>query len=97
MRRAAKRDGNEPAIIAALERVGCRVWRISSTAGPDLLVLTRKGSWLPVEIKNPAGLNRLTPAQRAADAPWPVVRSANEARAAVKSASARPKRLTEPL
>lgn len=79
MRRAAKRDGNETAIRLALEAAGCRVWPISSAGGPDLLVLSPWGRWCPLEIKNPAGRNRATARQAAISAPWPTIRTPQEA------------------
>lgn len=42
-RRAAKRDANEPAIVSALEALGCVVWRVSGKGLPDLVVFYRKG------------------------------------------------------
>ena len=84
MRRAAKRDANEPDVIEALERAGCQVWPISSAGGPDLLVLTPQGRWLPLEVKNPAGRNRPTRRQTAQAAPWPVIRTPEEALALLK-------------
>jgi hypothetical protein len=61
MRRAAKRDATEPAIIDALQRAGCRVQPLSQDGVPDLLVRGPKG-WALLEVKSPGG--RLTPAQR---------------------------------
>ena len=84
MRRAAKRDANEPHVIEALERAGGQVWPISSAGGPDLLVLTPQGTWLPLEVKNPAGRNRATARQTAARAPWPIIRTPEEAVALLK-------------
>ena len=88
MRRAAKRDANEPDVIQALELSGCQVWPISSAGGPDLLVLTPQGAWLPLEIKNPAGRNRATARQTAARAPWPVIRTPGEALELLKPSNA---------
>jgi hypothetical protein len=58
-RYAAKRDENEPELISTAERLGAKVWRLSTPC--DLLVLF-KGQWFPVEIKSGSG--RLTEPQR---------------------------------
>lgn len=78
MRRAAKRDANEQAIVDALESVGAIVRRINDTALPDLAVYYRR-RWFLMECKVPGG--KLTPAQEAlhALAPFPVVDSAEGA------------------
>jgi len=60
VRRAAKRDGPEPAIIRALETCGFAVERVSDAGLPDLL-LSRAGRWYVVEVK--ARYGKLTPAQ----------------------------------
>ena len=54
MRRAAKIDRNQPEIVAALERVGCQVLHLHLVGGgcPDLLVKTRGGRLLLLEIKD---------------------------------------------
>ena len=54
MRRAARTDENQPAIVAALEAIGARVQILSAVGGgcPDLLVGHRGVNWL-LEIKNP--------------------------------------------
>lgn len=49
-RYAAKRDLAEPAIVAALERIGCFVERLSSHGMPDLLVGYR-GVFRLLEVK----------------------------------------------
>ena len=85
MRRSAKRDHNESAIVQALKKAGCQVWRVSGAALPDLLVLTPGGSWQPLEVKNPHGKNRQTAAQARALAPWLVVRTPEEALRATNS------------
>lgn len=54
MRRAKKRDANEPAIVAAFEARGCTVTRIDAKGVPDLLVGWR-GANLLVEVKMPLG------------------------------------------
>lgn len=53
-RRAAKRDGNEPDIVQALERIGCTVLRLSGAGVPDLAVHHR-GRWIMAEIKTQKG------------------------------------------
>jgi hypothetical protein len=58
-RYAAKRDQNEPELVLAAERLGAKVWRLSTPC--DLLVLFG-GQWFPVEIKSTDG--RLTKPQR---------------------------------
>ena len=56
-----KRDANEEAIVAALERVGCSVYRLTGVGVADLLVRTRwRGLWL-MEVKSESGA--LTPDQ----------------------------------
>lgn len=79
MRHAAKRDGNEPEIVEALEHLGVYVLRVSSPGAPDLLCYRDDRGWLPIEIKQPG--ETLTPAQLAlrARACFPVVRSVEEA------------------
>lgn len=47
----ARRDANEPEIVAALERVGARVRRLSAPGIPDLLVGYRQDIFL-LEVKN---------------------------------------------
>lgn len=54
MRRAAKRDANESAIVAALEAVGATVTRINAGGVPDLLVGHRGRTYL-LEVKAPLG------------------------------------------
>jgi hypothetical protein len=62
MRRAARRDGNEPEIVRALEDIGVRVRRVSAGGVPDLLCWTRAEGYRVLEVKTETG--RLTPAQR---------------------------------
>lgn len=90
MRTAAKRDLTEPAIIAALERLGWTVYPLSGKALPDLL-LNRGDVWRVCEVKSGvkrtrAGKgefrkDRLTKAQQKAGITrkWPIVRSVEEA------------------
>lgn len=52
--RAARVDANQPEIVQALERVGCQVLHLHRVGGgcPDLLVKTRGGRLLLLEIKD---------------------------------------------
>lgn len=59
-RKNARRDANEPAIIAALKAVGARVYPVSGEGLPDTTVLY-KGVVYLIEIKTDKG--KLTPAQ----------------------------------
>lgn len=72
-----RRDANEPAIIDALRKSGCQVWQLGGAGLPDLLVRTRAGAYVPLEVKTRTG--RLTKVQAQQAAPWPVVRSVDEA------------------
>lgn len=83
-RRNAKRDANEPEIVAALVATGCKVWPLSDEGIPDLLVLSPGNKWLLLEVKRTGAAGRLTDAQirffNATDtAPRGVVRTAQEA------------------
>lgn len=60
MRRAAKRDQNEPEIVAALRALGAFVWLLDQPV--DLLVGYR-GRWHLLEVKRPK-VGRLTEGQR---------------------------------
>lgn len=80
-RRAAKRDEVEPAIVAALEKAGVRVWRLSR---PFDLLAHRAGVWHVLEVKGDKG--KLTEAQQrdlAGNLPVHVVRTPDEALRAV--------------
>lgn len=55
MRHNARRDGNEKAIVEALEAQGFVVDRISGKGLPDLLVSKAGRQWL-VEVKMPKGV-----------------------------------------
>lgn len=69
-RHAAKRDLNEPAIVQALEKVGCQVLRLDAV---DLLILRSDGALTLLEIKTPASRRRLTATQRRLLAGrWPI-------------------------
>lgn len=52
IRRAARRDDNEPDIVQALEAVGATVQLLSVRGVPDLLVGWRGQMW-PLEVKLP--------------------------------------------
>ncbi len=85
-RRAARRDRNEPEIIAALEAVGASVQPLEAGGGgvPDLVVGFREVNYL-LEVKAPTG--DLTPAQKRWHPSWRgqvcVVRTVEEAWAAI--------------
>ena len=92
MRRAARVDANQPAIVAALRAAGCDVQDLSKVGNgvPDLLV-QRAGVIYLLEAKRPAGPQGglkgrlLTEKQIAFRQRWPVhtVRSPHEALHAV--------------
>lgn len=96
MRRAARQDANQPAIVAALRAIGCSV---SDTSGvgdgfPDLAVGYRKRTTL-LEVKDgskPPSGRELTPAQVKWHIAWrgqvSVVTSVEEAIAAVSAEGA---------
>jgi hypothetical protein len=85
MRRAAKRDTIEDAIIDALHAAGRKVQVLSQGGGvPDLLVRQPDGTWLVIEVKSPGG--RLTPQQQKWCAYYgavPIVQTPEDAIAAV--------------
>lgn len=87
MRRAAKTDSNQQAIIDALRSVAVQVEVIGKPL--DLLCCVR-GETLLVEVKNPDGLDRFTKEQVEFIARWPgrieTVRSPDEAVRAVLGA-----------
>jgi hypothetical protein len=68
VRRAAKRDANETAIVAALEAAGCTVARLSGAGVPDLLVKRRRTLWL-MEVKD-GKAGKLTPEQKVFHDRW---------------------------
>jgi hypothetical protein len=84
MRRAAKIDANQTAIVDALRAIGVRVEVLGK---PVDLLCSHRGVWHVVEVKNEEGKNRLTKDQvefiARSDAPIHVVRSPEEAVAAV--------------
>lgn len=87
MRRAAKIDANQPAIVAALRKIGCTV-AITSAVGsgfPDLVVARNRQNWL-IEVKDgrlPPSARELTPDQLTFHTRWAgqidVVNSVEEA------------------
>jgi len=76
-----RRDATEKPIAEALRGLGCVVVYISGAGCPDLLVRAPgpSGRWQPLEVKTATG--KATAAQ--ADIDWPIVRTADEAIAAV--------------
>ena len=83
--RANSRDGNEQAIVQALRSAGASVFRLDRPV--DLLVGFRGATKL-LEVKDPAGRNRITPGQADFLLTWRgeqpvVVRSIEEALAAI--------------
>lgn len=76
-----RRDANEPDIVDALKGLGCRVKYVSGDGLPDLLVRKPGPSriWIPLEVKTRTG--KKTESQ--ADADWALVRTPDEAIAAV--------------
>jgi Holliday junction resolvase len=75
---ARKRDANEAAIVKALRQIGAEVFPLSGRGIPDVLVRYR-GAVYAFEIKSATG--KRTEAQ--VDTQWPVIRSIQEALAAV--------------
>ena len=86
MRRVAKVDGNQPAIVEALRRVGAAVIHLHQVGGgcPDLLVHGRNRTFL-LEVKQPG--EKINKLQAEFIATWPgeihVVRTTEEAIKAV--------------
>lgn len=81
MRRAAKRDANEPLIVDYLEAAGCSVLKVNEAGKPDLVAFKSGRVWL-IEIKQPKG--KLRERQTAFQAKWTgppihVVRTVDEA------------------
>ncbi len=77
-----RRDALEPELLAALHRLGVQAWQLHGTGLPDLLCYFR-GRFFALEVKSPGG--KLTEAQR--PAPWPIVRSLEDACAVLGIAS----------
>lgn len=74
MRRAAKIDRNQPEIVAALRRIGARVYSMAAQGDgiPDLLVGFRGETFL-LEVKDgslPPSARQLTPFQIQWHASW---------------------------
>lgn len=93
MRRAARIDANQPAIVKALRAIGCSVTETSGVGGgfPDLAVGFRKRTTL-LEVKDgskPPSARELTPDQVLWHISWrgqvAVVTSVEEAIAAVSA------------
>jgi len=76
---AKRRDALEPDLIAALRAAGVQVWQLHGTGLPDLLCLFRT-RFYALEIKSSPSA-KLTEAQQ--HCPWPVVRSLEDAFAAL--------------
>jgi hypothetical protein len=76
-----RRDANEKPIVEALRGLGCEITYLGGLGCPDLLVRApgASGRWIPLEVKTPKG--RMQPSQQRIA--WPVVRSVDEAIAAV--------------
>ena len=81
---ARRRDASEKAIVAALEALGAHVTRVSGVGAPDLLVRWRGRLWA-WEVKSATG----TRTQAQQESQWPIVRSVDEAIAALKTNAAR--------
>lgn len=58
-RYAAKRDGNEPALVRTARQIGA----LMECFGPLDWWCYWRGAWVPVEIKNPDGKNKYTDEQ----------------------------------
>jgi len=76
---AKRRDALEPELIAALHAAGVQTWQLHGTGLPDLLCLFRT-RFYALEIKSSPSA-KLTEAQQ--HCPWPVVRSLDDAFAAL--------------
>lgn len=88
MRRAAKVDANQDAIVSALEAAGASVQSLAPIGKgcPDLLAGFRGDLYL-IEVKNPKGKNKVNDAQAKWHADWRsavfTVRSPDEALRAI--------------
>jgi Holliday junction resolvase len=83
-----KTDSNQAEIVRILRDKGCLIFDLSSVGEgcPDLLALNPQGQVILIEVKNPNGRDRLTPAQlKAIQCGWPihVVKSVEDALALV--------------
>lgn len=67
-------DANQGEIVKALRKCGVKCWTLGGRGRPDLLTYWH-GRYLPLEVKTEKG--ELRESQK--DAPWPVVRSFEEA------------------
>jgi hypothetical protein len=68
MRRAAKIDGNQPAIVEALKRIGAKAYYLKKPV--DLLVGYRGKNYV-IEVKNKNGKDEMTTEQAEFMATWP--------------------------
>lgn len=85
MRQAARRDANEPEIVAALRKAGASVTPLSMPGVPDLLV-GHQGESILIEVKNDR--NGLTEEQETWHQQWQgrrvwIVRTVEEALTAI--------------
>lgn len=93
MRRAARRDSNEPEVIAALRNAGAFVKAINDEGAFDLLVWHQNCGTLLLEVKDgkkPPSARKLTTAEQAFHDSWPggnlfIVNSVEEALALLKN------------
>jgi hypothetical protein len=78
VRRAARKDSPQAAIVDALRAIGVMVFVLNQEGLPDLLCYFR-GVWMPLEIKRPRG--KLTAAQwlTRKRAPFPVAETIDQA------------------
>jgi len=76
-----RRDLIEGAVIESLRKRGVQTWQISGRGLPDLLCWHQSRPYV-LEVKSGAR-GRLSPVQARARAPWPVVRTVEEAVAVV--------------
>jgi hypothetical protein len=85
MRRAAKIDGNQHAIVEALERCAVKVYSIGKPV--DLLCCRQDKTLFLLEVKNPEGRDTITREQAEFLSTWPgdvhIVRSPEDAVRAV--------------
>lgn len=73
MRRAARRDANHRAVIAAFEALGCSVVDVAGTPCGFDIIVGYGGTCLPIEIKDgakPASARRLTPNEAKVHGKW---------------------------
>jgi hypothetical protein len=62
VRYAAKRDANEGPLVTLARRLGAHWMQIGPLDG--WVWVERFDRWVPVEVKNPEGKNKYTPAQK---------------------------------